>query len=193
MTLIGKIITLTKQDIKNYSNEIYYRYFNYTYALTRLNFYPLGCKMLIKDIIKLFRKIKFKRIFTLLNLLKFTDYILGICIDKLKAIKNYDVVDGVDVLVFFFEFLIDKYIYRLTDFQMNQKCQYSLRYAALWIRCFSTIEIKKDVHPFFLGTLAIVTLAIFYPFTFWAVISHIEKFNTLDNIYHYFISTIAPL
>nr|YP_009170355.1 hypothetical protein [Babesia orientalis]ALE29353.1 hypothetical protein [Babesia orientalis] len=193
MTFVGYLITLTKDDVKNYCTNIYNHYIDYELAKITLNFYPLGCSMLSKAIIKLFKKIKFKKIFTLLNFIKLIDYIINKCIQGLHRLKSYDVIDGVDVVVFFFEFLIDKYIYQLTEFQMIQKCQFSLRYAALWIRCFSTIKLKKEVHPFFLGMLVFIMFLLIYPPLFYAVMSDIENFNTFDNICHYFESITSPL
>nr|QAX26980.1 hypothetical protein [Babesia sp. Xinjiang] len=192
--IIGYLITLTKAEIKEYILETYNKYVNYEDAKIKLSFYPYGSRILIKEIIKTFKKIKFKKIFTILNFIKLIDYFVTNAINRLIKFKNYDILDGVDLFVFFFEFLIDKYIYKLTEFQMVQKCQFSLRYYALWVRCFSTIEASKDnIHPFFIGCLVFSVFIIVYPPLFYAIISDIESFNTLDNAYHYFVSSTSPL
>ncbi|GFE55944.1 phosphoserine aminotransferase (apicoplast) [Babesia ovis] len=192
MTFMGHLVALTKEDIVEYCKSTYNHYFNYDIARDTLRFYPMGSMMLIRGIISIYNQVEFKKIFTFLNLCKFIDYLLGIIINRLKMLRNYDILDGVDLVVFFFEFLIDKYIFRLNGFQMAQKCRFSLRYYALWIRCFSTIEIKKDVHPFFYGALALVMTLLVVPPLFYAIITDIENFNTFDNLYHYFISTVTP-
>nr|APQ42922.1 hypothetical protein BLAP_18 [Babesia sp. Lintan]QAX27041.1 hypothetical protein [Babesia motasi]QAX27072.1 hypothetical protein [Babesia motasi] len=178
--------------IKEYLRYLYDTYVHYDIVKITLRIYPYDTIDIIKNIIYLLQSIEFSKVFTLFNFFVVIDYILTKIIAKLQAIKNYDIVKFIECVSFYIEYFIYKYYYSYNEFHFIYLCRYSPTYYSLCLKHFLNLEYKKDLGPQFYYFLGIGCFLVVYCPTFYAVTKYIERYNTLDNVYHYYISTISP-
>ncbi|GIX66459.1 hypothetical protein BcabD6B2_58960 (apicoplast) [Babesia caballi] len=182
------------EKIKGYLISIYKTHFNYELIKLNLMAYPDDTIIIIEAIIKVLKKIRFRKIFTIKNILTLISKLLDKIILFLLYIKHYDILNGVEYCLFHLRYYIDRYIRGQNEFFFIYKCRYEPGYYGLCLKHFLKLKLRTGRSALPVTLFIVMTfMTLFYIPLFWVVIGDIEKFNTLDNILHYWHSNLAPL